>query len=179
MKKCILAGMAAALLLTGCKAGGPGPGNGAWRSDAAAQDLVNAVSDELGDDYWPDAELAPEFLDDWYGISDDMYEEYYGQTSLSSENADALIVVKAEPERLEDVQNALDTYREAMRQDSLQYPSNMPKFQASVIRTYGNYVCFVQLGGALDGAGDEEEAVAICASVNEQALAVIEKELTK
>lgn len=174
--------MAAVVLLTGCKAGGSEAdgGTASWRNDVSTEALAGAVADELGEDYWADAELAPELLDDWYGISSDMYEEYYGQTPMISANVDSLIIVKAESERLEDVQNALDTYREAMIQDTFQYPSNIPKIQASMIQTYGDYVCFVQLGGSLEEVeGDEEKAVETCREMNERALAVIEKELTK
>lgn len=180
MGKRIWACMMAAFLVTGCGAGDTVGGTADWRDDVTPQALVSAVADELGDDYWADTELAPELLDDWYGISGDMYEEYYGQTPMISANVDSLIVVKAESEHLEDVQNALDTYREAMIQDIMQYPSNIPKIQASVIETYGNYVCFVQLGGSLEEAEeDEEKAVEICKAMNERALAVIEKELTR
>lgn len=182
MKKCILAGMAAMLLVTGCSAGESNSenGNAGWRDDVSSKALVNAVAEELGEEYWADMELEPELLDDWYGISEDMYEEYYGQTPMISANVDSLIIVKAEPERLEDVQNALDTYQEAMLQDTLQYPSNIPKIQASMIQTYGDYVCFVQLGGSMDDVQDDEEAMAeSCQRMNEQALSVIEKELTK
>lgn len=182
MKKGILAGMAAVMLITGCGPFGSAAGNGTagWRDDVSAEALADAVADELGEAYWADARLAPERLDDWYGISDDMYEEYYGQIPVSSEHVDSLIIVKAESERLEDVQNALDTYREAMIQDTLQEPSNISKIQASMIRTYGDYVCFVQLGGSLEEAeGDTEKAIETCREMNERALSVIEKELTK
>lgn len=182
MKRSILAGMAAVFLLTGCGSGSSGTENGteSFRNDVSAEALAGAVADELGEDYWADAELAPEYLDDWYGISGDMYEEYYGQIPMVSENVDALIIVKAETERLEDVQNAFDTYREAMIQDDLQTPSNIAKIQASMIQTYGNYVCFVQLGGSMDGEeGSGEKAVEACRKMNERALAVIETELTK
>ena len=127
-----------------------------------------------------DTELPPEFLDDWYGISDDMYEEYYGQTPMISANVDALVVVKAAEGKLTDVEDALDTYRESMVQDTFQYPINIPKIQASRIESFGNYVCFVQLGGSMEGIMDDDEAaIAACQKANEQALDVIEGELTK
>lgn len=179
MKKRILACLAAAMLITGCGAGASGEEVSVWRNDVSAETLGNAVSDELGDDNWANTELAPELLDDWYGISSEMYEEYYGKIAADSDHADTLIIVKAETERLEDVQNAFDTYREAMLQDPAQNTSNASKIQASVIRTYGNYVCYVQLGGSLDEAENEEEASALCSERNEQALTAIEQELTR
>ena len=124
-------------------------------------------------------ELAPEYLEDWYGISSDLYEEYYGQTPMISANVDALIVVKAAEDKKEKVEEALRAYRDKLVNDTMQYPSNIPKIQASMIETYGNYVCFVQLGGSMNNQEDEEEAMKVCMEANEQALSIIKKELTK
>lgn len=181
MKKSWLTVLLAACLLTACgKGGGSASGDGTYRDDVSAKSLVEAVASELGDEYWADMELAPELLDDWYGISSDMYEEFYGQTPMISANVDALIVVKAKEDQVEDVENALNTYRESMVQDTLQYPSNIPKIQASSVNTYGNYVCFVQLGGSMDGIGGEDEAaIQACQEMNGRALSVIEEELKK
>lgn len=179
MKQVIWTGIIAALLVTGCGTAEKTKDT-MWRDNVSAQELVQTVADELGNDYRAEAELAPEFLDDWYGISDDMYEEYYGQTPMLPENTDSLIIVKAKQERLEDVENALDTYREAMMQDTLKDPANVAKVQASMIRTYGDYVCFVQLGDFYDGTEEnEEELIESCREMNERALAVIEEELEK
>lgn len=181
MKKWWLTVCMAACFLTGCsRAGSSADTQAGYRDDVSAQALVEAVASELGDDYWADTELPPEFLDDWYGISDDMYEEYYGQTPMISANVDALVVVKAAEGKLTDVENALDTYRESMVQDTFQYPINIPKIQASEVRTFGNYVCFVQLGADMDGMEDDDEAaIKACQEMNGRALSVIEKELTR
>lgn len=149
------------------------------RDDVSAKVLVEAVASELGDEYWADMELAPEYLEDWYGISSDLYEEYYGQTPMISANVDALIVVKAAEDKKEKVEEALRAYRDKLVNDAMQYPSNIPKIQASMIETYGNYVCFVQLGGSMNNQEDEEEAMKVCMEANEQALSIIKKELTK
>lgn len=149
------------------------------RDDVSAKVLVEAVASELGDEYWADMELAPEYLEDWYGISSDLYEEYYGQTPMISANVDALIVVKAAEDKKDKVEEALRAYRDKLVNDTMQYPSNIPKIQASMIETYGNYVCFVQLGGSMNNQEDEEEAMKVCMEANEQALSIIKKELTK
>ncbi len=180
MKKAgLLAGILtlAASIVAGCGGNKEPEGAAGYRDDVSAQVLVEAAAEELGEDYWADMDLAPEYLDDWYGISDEMYEDYYGQTPMISANVDSLIVVKAKEDQVTDVENAFDTYREAMVQDTMQYPSNLPKLQASMIRVFGNYVCFVQLGA--DVSENEEEAVKACQEMNERALAVIEKKLTK
>lgn len=181
MKKNWLVLGLAVCLLAGCGAKNDSGEEGkSYRTDVSTQSLAEAVASELSDDYWPDMELAPELLDDWYGISDEMYEEFYGQTPMISANVDTLIVVQTAEGHLEDVENALNTYRESMVQDTLQYPINIPKIQASVVKTYGTYVCFVQLGADMDGIeGDDEAALEACQKMNERALAVIEEALIK
>lgn len=150
-----------------------------FRDDVSAKVLVEAVALELGDEYWADMELTPEYLEDWYGVSSDLYEEFYGQTPMISANVDALIVIKAKAEETEKVEEALTAYREQLVADTMQYPMNIPKIQASVVKTYGNYICFVQLGGSMNDQQEEEAAMEACIDVNEQALSVIQKELTK
>ena len=73
----------------------------------------------------------------------------------------------------------MTAYREQLVADTMQYPMNIPKIQASVVKTYGNYICFVQLGGSMNDQQEEEAAMEACIDVNEQALSVIQKELTK
>lgn len=179
MKKGWIMVMAAALMLSGCGKDTSGT-EGSIRNDVSAQTLVEAVAEELGDEYWADMELPPEIMSEGYGVSEEMYEEFYGQAPMISVNVDTLIVVKAKEGCAEDVQNAFAAYKETMVQDSMQYPINIPKIQASSIETFGNYVCFVQLGGTMNDEADDQEAmVKACQEMNEQALAVIEKELTK
>ena len=172
----------AACLLAGCgrkKESQEGTAEG-FRNDVAPQAVVEAVAAELGEDYWADAEIPPEYLSDIYGVSEDMYEEAYAQMPMISANIDTLIVVKAAEESVEDVQNALNTYKEAMAQDTFQYPVNIPKIQASEVAVYGNYVCFVQLGADMNGEVDDEEAmITACQDMNARALDVIKRELTE
>lgn len=169
-------------LLMGCGKKDSGAESSAadYRNDVSAQALVEAVAADLGEDYWANMEIPAEYLSDIYGVSADMYEEAYAQMPMISTNVDTLIVVKANEEYVEDVQNALNTYKEAMAQDTFQYPVNVPKIQASQVETFGNYVCFVQLGADMGGEMDDEEVmIKACQEMNGQALAVIEGELTK
>lgn len=180
-KSLLLVGMTTAMLLTAC-------GNGkeadstenavqAWKTDVAAQTVVEAVATELGDAYWPDTEIPAETLNDSYGIASDMYEEFYGQMPMISVNVDTLIVVKAKEEQAADVEAAFTAYKE--NAGEFQYPMNLPKIEAAQIATYGDYVCYVQLGADAVDLEDEEEMLKVCQEANEQALAAIEKELAE
>lgn len=174
--------MAAVLLLAGCGKKEAETENAApaYREDVAVQDLGAAVAENLGENYWANSEIPAEFLNDIYGVSSDMYEEVYAQMPMISTNVDTLIIVKANADKVEDVQNALNTYRDAMVQDTFQYPINIPKIQASLVVTFGNYVCFVQLGADMGGEmDDQEKMITACQEMNAQAIAVIEEGLTE
>lgn len=182
MKKSLLAvGITAAMLLTACGGGketdSTENGAQAWKTDVAAQTVAEAVAAELGDAYWPDTELLAETLSDSYGVTSDMYEEFYGQMPMISVNVDTLIVVKAKEDKAADVEAAFTAYKE--NAGEFQYPMNLPKIEAAEIATYGDYVCYVQLGADAVDLEDEEEMLKACQEANEQALAAIEKELAE
>lgn len=144
-------------------------------------ELKEALVNSLGEDYWPDTEIPEDMLKDIYGISTDMYEEYYGETPMISTNVDTVLIVKAKEGQVEAVEDALNTYRDAMVSDTLQYPMNVGKIQASRIESFGQYVCFVQLGADTMEALDHGDDAVIeqCQQANEQALEVIQNTLAK
>lgn len=182
MKKTMMMILMAVCVLAGCgsKEESQEGTAASFRNDVAPQAIVEAVAADLGEDYWANTEIPAEFLSDIYGVSADMYEEAYAQMPMISTNIDTLIVVKANEDSVADVENALNTYKEAMAQDTFQYPVNIPKIQASEVATYGNYVCFVQLGADMNGEMDDTEVmITACQEMNARALEVIKGELTE
>lgn len=191
MKKKGLTGVLLALCiaaLAGCGSAGQDQteteGSG-YRDDVATSDLQAAVADELGEDYWPDTDIPAEYLSEAYGVTEDLYEEASAQMPMISGNVDTLIIVKAKEGSEQKVEDALNAYKEYNTTEALQYPSNIGKVQAAQIKTFGRYVCFVQLGADMDGLADEgtEEgdaaAIKHCEQVNANALSVIEGMLTR
>lgn len=144
-------------------------------------ELKEALVNSLGEDYWPNAEIPEDMLKEIYGISADMYEEYYGEMPMISTNVDTVLIVKAKEGQVEAVEDALNAYRDAMVSDTMQYPMNVGKIQASRIESFGQYVCFVQLGAdtmdALDSGDDA--VIEQCQQANELALEVIQNTLAK
>lgn len=145
------------------------------------EDIKAALVEALGEDYWPNTEIPADFLKDIYGISEDMYEEYYAEMPMISTNADTVIIVKAKEDQVTAVEDALNAYREVMVNDTMQYPMNVGKIQASRIETFGQYVCFVQLGADTMEASEtgDEAVIEQCQQANELALEVIENTLVK
>lgn len=108
--------------------------------------VVDAVKKAYGDDYLPDTEVDKDMLAERYGVTEDMYEEAYAQIPMISVNIDTLIAVKCKDGKQQDVVDALKKYQENLKNDSLQYPTNAVKTQASRIIEKDGYVFFVMLG---------------------------------
>ena len=149
-------------------------GTNGWSAEMTA--LRQAVVDAVGEDnYWPDSQIPPEMLEQTFGISQDMYDDYMGETPMISVNVDTLLIIRAKDDKVEAVEKALNDYRDAQVDNTMQYPMNVGKVQASRIQRYGNYVCFVQLGADTGEAEEEgdEAVIRVCQEQNELALEVI------
>lgn len=147
--------------------------------DADLEELKAAVVEVLGENYWPDMTVEADMLSDMYGVTEDMYEAYIAEVPMISANVDTLIIVKAKEDQVEAVEAALNAYREKMVDDTMQYPMNVGKIQASRIEAIGNYVCFVQLGADVMEASDQgdEAVITQCQEANESALDAIRNKL--
>lgn len=185
-KKICLLIFAAVLGLTACGKGKPEENNQTgteqvqeYRTDVPVEELKNAVAKELGEDYWPNMALGEEEIEGLLGLKADAIEEAAAEMPMISTNVDTLIIVRADKGKLEEVEKAVADYRERMVGDTMQYPMNVGKVQASKTAVYGDYVCFVQLGGdTMEASGQGDEAVIKqCEAANERALSVIQKRL--
>lgn len=143
------------------------------------QNAKKAVTDALGDDYWPDSEIPEEMLNETYGVGADLYDAYLGECPMISVNVDTLLIIHAKDGKVEDVENALNAYRDSLVNDTMQYPMNLGKIQASRVERIGDYVCFVQLGAdtsSVEEQGDEA-VITYCQEQNELALEAVRQTL--
>lgn len=138
--------------------------------------IRQAVVDVMGENYWPDTQFPPEYLEG-YGLTSDMYTDFFGESPMISTNVDTLIVIKASEGQTDAVEEVLNSYRETLVDDTMQYPMNLGKIQASRIEVIGDYVCFVQLGADVTDLMDvsDEEVIRHCQEQNELALEAIGK----
>lgn len=137
--------------------------------------IRGAVVEALGESYWPNMPITPDILEGMYGITPDMYSDYMAEMPMISTNVDTLLIIKANDDKVDAVEAALNTYRDNLIADTMQYPMNLGKIQASRIEKFGNYVCFVQLGGeaVIDEQTSEEQSIIKCQEQNELAIEVI------
>ncbi len=129
--------------------------------------------------YWPDMVLQPDMLEMSFGITSDMYDDYMAEMPMMSAHVDTLLIVKAKEDKLETVQEIVEAYREAKVNDTMQYPMNLGKIQASRVETIGNYVMFVMLGGDttdVEEQGDEA-VVKACQERNDKVIEAIRSQL--
>ena len=137
--------------------------------------IRQAVVDAIGENYFPQMQMPAEFMEG-YGLSADMYEEFFGEMPMISTNVDTLMIVKAAEGQLEAVEGVMNAYRDNLVNDTMQYPMNVGKIQASEVKTIGNYVCFVQLGGDVMAALEQGDEAVIkhCQEQNAIAIAALE-----
>ena len=149
-----------------------------FRSSDDMLGIKNSVMDSLGDNYWPNTAIPIELFEN-YGLTSDMYEDYYAEMPMISTNVDTIIVIKAKDGQLDEVENVIQSYRNTLVNDTMQYPMNLGKIQASQVEVIGDYVCFVQLGADVTNALDlgDEEVIRHCQAQNELALDAIRTQL--
>lgn len=145
-----------------------------WNGESWSEEMEvikKGVTDALGENYWPDAQITQEMLEGSFGISSDLYEDYFAEMPMISANVDTLIIIKAKQDKVEEVTEALEAYRDRMINDTMQYPMNIGKVQSSIVEVIDNYVCFIQLGAETDDS--EEVAIEQCKEQNQMALEAI------
>lgn len=151
----VLAAAASMNLLTGCKGGGAGEPSGPvaesgsqaqWKTDVELTDVLEAVKQAYGDDYIPSMDYDEQAMEDLFGIGKEQYEAFFAQGPMISVHVDTLIGVKAKAGQADAVEQALLGYQKSLIENSVQYPMNIVKVNASEVVRYGDYVFFVMLG---------------------------------
>lgn len=170
MKKSVftIAMLMTAFSLTACAGKGgavSGDTSGSVESTQAVEvDLEKvhqAVKDVYGENYIPSAPYDAQALNDLFGISEDLYEEFIAEGPMISVHVDTFLAVKAKQGKGGEVEKLLGEYRTRLVEDSMQYPMNMSKVEASEVVRHGDYVFFVMLGAIADEAPDQGEEAAL------------------
>lgn len=174
----VLAAAASMNLLTACKSGavsepsGNGAGNESqmqWKTDVELSDVLEAVKQAYGNDYIPGMDYDAQAMEELFGIGKDQYEAFFAQGPMISVHVDTFIGVQAKAGQADAVEQALLDYQKQLIENSMQYPMNLAKVNASEVVRYGDYVFFVMLGTP-DAEAEEkgEEEALESAKVNNQ-----------
>ncbi len=150
--------------------------------DTVTIDTIHqAVKEAYGEDYMPDMLLSEDDIQIRFGIETDWCEEFLAEIPMMSTHVDTFLAVKAKPEHLSEVSDAVNAYVENLKNDTMQYPMNVPKIAASSVVTMGNYVFYVMLGmlPTEQQELDESEQVKLYEERNQVAIDLIEEMLLK
>ncbi|MBR5508796.1 MAG: DUF4358 domain-containing protein [Lachnospiraceae bacterium] len=157
----------------------PEIGVNGWSQEMEA--LKIAVVDKLGENYWPNMPVTPDIMEGLFGITADMYEDYLAEMPMISTNVDTLVIIKPKADKAQAVEDALTAYRQAKVSDTMQYPMNVGKIQASTIEKIGDYICFIQLGAdtmELSEKGDDA-VIKHCQEQNKLAIEQLQATVVK
>lgn len=115
------------------------------------------IKKELGEDYIPDMKLEKFDLSNLINISEEDIEYFIAEMSIMSVHVDTFIAIKAVDGKAEVVEQALIEYRETLLEDSMKYPMNITKVNASEVLREGDYIFFLMLGSYHDREDITEE----------------------
>lgn len=133
-----------------------------------------AVKEVYGEDYIPSAQYDETYLNDVLGVGADLYESFIAEGPMISVHVDTFVAIEAKEGKGEEVEAALTSYRNYLVEESMQYPMNLPKIQASQIVRHGDYVFFVLLGAVSEDAMDEDAMLESAQASNQLAVDAID-----
>ncbi len=121
--------------------------------------IHEAVKAAYGEMYFPNMPLDPEYIASMKSISADLYSEYIVEIPMISANADEFMAFKAAEGKADQLETALNAYKDYLINESFQYPTNKVRVQASEVIRHGDYMFFVLLGGGIsietEGLGED------------------------
>lgn len=109
--------------------------------------LHKAIADQYGDNFVADVALSKEEIKTRYGIAPSWYTDISAEVPMISSNVDTLIIAKSKNKNTKKkIKDKLVKYRKSLIEDTMQYPMNVMKIQASKVYVKGDYVFFIMLG---------------------------------
>ena len=120
-------------------------------------EVYDAVKAAYGEDYLPSMAIDEDTLCDMLGLEKDSIAEFFGELPMISTHVDTFIGIRAAEGKGDEVEEAMNSYRDAQVSNTMQYPMNQAKVQASKVVRHGDDVYFVMLGKINDNMDASEE----------------------
>lgn len=185
MRKRLLAVIMALSLASGSAVYWQVPHNGVVVAEAAKKKVKTpsikkirkAVVNTFGENYVANMSLTSEDIKQQYGISPSWYTDIVAEVPMISAHVDTFIAVKAKNKNTrKKVKSKLAEYRNTLIADTMQYPMNVLKIQASRIYVKDNYVFFIMLGfidNSTEETGTDEQIIDAYKAENQKAVDAI------
>lgn len=130
--------------------------------DVDIEDIHEKIKSEFGEDYIPSMNIDLEEFKEMTGLTldEDDIEDFIAEIPMMSVNVDTFLAIEAEEGKGDTIETALNDYRQNIVDNSMQYPMNQAKVNASKVVRHGDYVFFLMLGKYDDRENlTEEEAL--------------------
>lgn len=151
-KKMIALGLMMCMVLAGCSS------TPKESSNTKALDVqMKAAVEKIGEENAATMELTKDDMIAKFGLNSEDVEDAKANIAMMSTQIDTILVVRAKDGKAADVKKAMDTYRQTMVDDTLQYPMNIPLIQGSIVKENGNDIYFIMLGVYSDEFMDLDE----------------------
>ncbi|MCI9078033.1 MAG: DUF4358 domain-containing protein [Lachnospiraceae bacterium] len=155
MRKKLLAVILAASLAAGSTAHVPVLNDNTIVAEAAkkkvktpsVKKIRKAITDLLGENYLANMLLTKDEIKERFGLQPSWYTDVIAEIPMMSAHVDTLVIAKAKNKNTrKKIKKQLSDYRNVLINDTLQYPMNLLKIQASKVYVKDNYVFFLLLG---------------------------------
>lgn len=133
------------------------PDDGGEDSEGTVGKIADKIIAAYGDNYLPNMDIPDEMLQSLVGLEADSYTEIFAQQPMISAHPDILIIAKAASGKTDEVKSKLEKYQDYLVNESMQYPMNVAKVNASKIVANGDYVAFILLGAINENEDSSEE----------------------
>ena len=125
--------------------------------------LRKAIVNEFGENYLADMSLTKDEIKERYGIAPSWYTDIIAEIPMMSAHVDTLVIARAKNKNTKKkIKKQLTDYRNTLVNDTMQYPMNLLKIQASKVYVKDNYVFFLLLGSvdsSLEETGTDEQII--------------------
>lgn len=163
MRKKLLAVILAASLAAGSAAHVPVFNDNTVMAEAAkkkaktpsVKKIRKAITDLLGENYLANMSLTKDEIKERFGLQPSWYTDVIAEIPMMTAHVDTLVIAKAKNKNTKKkIKKQLTDYRNMLVNDTLQYPMNLLKIQASKVYVKDNYVFFLLLGH-VDSSSEE------------------------
>lgn len=139
--------------------------------------LRDAIAAKYGESYVANVALTKEEIKAKYGILPSWYTSISAEVPMIGTHVDNLVIVKAKNKTTKKkIKNALTKHRQSLINDTMQYPINVLKIQASRVYVKGDFVFFILLGfidNKTEETDDDEQILKAYKALNQKAVSAI------
>lgn len=140
--------------------------------NVSLDDVLSDIKEAYGENYIPNTPADDQMMSDVVGLSPELCESYVAEMPMISTFVETFIGAKAKEGKGDEVETALNAYRDRLVNDTMQYPMNIAKIQASQVIRHGDYVFFVMLGAPTDASMEKGDEAALNSAKENNQIAI-------